>query len=232
MNLSDKAKLLIVNTGAIRFDIFQGPFTRDSTYSVSPFTGGFLYLESVPYRLAQRVLPLLNSAGPMFSDASPALKPWMLAPPEQMALYRDNAVAPASTPFHHPGPAQFPLDADSTPHLTPGYTTVDDAGADGDDTLHARISMYRVPNCIEALVGAEGSATAATPSASDHDGGNDSEPQSVDLVFLSFIQPWILLALRFLGGEYGEGDTRAWAEGGDFTALIAAWVEGNWRGRC
>ncbi|KAA6412526.1 MAG: Ser Thr phosphatase family [Lasallia pustulata] len=231
MNLSDKAKLLIANTGAIRFDIFQGPFTRDSTYSVSPFTGGFRYLESVPYRLAQRVLPLLNSAGPMFSDASPALKPWMLAPPEQMALYRDNAIAPASTPFHHPGPAQFPLDADSTPHLTPGYTTVDDAGADGDDTLHERVSMYRVPNCIEALVGAKGSATAATAAASDHDGGNDSEPQSVDLVFLSFIQPWILLALRFLGGSMGRGYAGV-GGGRGFHGVDCGVGGGELRGRC
>ncbi|KAI4121708.1 MAG: hypothetical protein LQ347_006767, partial [Umbilicaria vellea] len=58
----DKPRLLIINTGAIRFDIFKGPFTRDSTYSVSPFTSGFRYIKDVPYSLAKGVLPIINRA--------------------------------------------------------------------------------------------------------------------------------------------------------------------------
>lgn len=224
--LGDRPRLLIINTGAIRFDIFKGPFTRDSTYSVSPFTSGFRHIKAVPYSLAKGVLPMINRAGPVFEQAAPGLKTWMLVPPEQMGIQHD-IIAPQSPPSqasHHSNVAnQFPLDPDQAP-LTPGYTTTDDAGVDGDDTLHSPISMYRVPNCIEALVGPNTTTDAL--------GTTDDEPETVDLVFLTFIQPWILLALRFLGAEYADADTGVYMEGMDFTTMIARWVEGNWEGSC
>ncbi len=52
----DVPRLAIVNTGAIRFDIFQGAFTRDSTYLISPFVSKFNYIADVPYAVASKVL--------------------------------------------------------------------------------------------------------------------------------------------------------------------------------
>jgi len=107
--------------------------------------------------------------------------------------------------------------------LIPGYTTKDDAGDDGDDTLHAPISFYRVPNCIEARIG--------TCTSTDKEDG-EKPVESVDLVYLEFIEPWILLALRFLGAEYELKDTEVYADGVDFTTMIAMWVQENWKGEC
>ena len=240
MKLGDRSRLLIINTGAIRFDIFKGPFTRDSTFSVSPFMNGFRFIRDVPYGLAKGVLPLINRQGYLFEDADPELQAWMLAPPEQMGLRHDviaDRPSPMNTVHYSNGANQFPLDIGHPP-LTPGYTTIDDAGDDGDDTLHSPISMYRVPNCIEALV-APRTTTTTKASANGNNNNNNKEdndsnndPETVDLVFLSFIQPWILLALRFLGAEYAEADTGVFMEGVDFTTLIARWVEGHWEEGC
>jgi hypothetical protein len=60
------ARLILLNTGAIRFDVFKGAFTKDSTYIVSPFTSGFHYIPNVPYEKAKHELKLLNSGGEIF----------------------------------------------------------------------------------------------------------------------------------------------------------------------
>ncbi|MCJ1299817.1 hypothetical protein MMC08_002611 [Hypocenomyce scalaris] len=220
----DRPRLLMINTGAMRFDIFKGQFTRDTTFSISPFTSGFRYIKDMPYSLAKGILPLINGAGPVFEEAVPELKAWMLAPPEQMTVQYD-VIAPPENPLRHSrfksGGDQILLDRDN-PTLIPGYTTKDDAGEDGDDTLHLPISMYRVPNCIEALAGATALDTK----------DKQDEPETVDLVFLQFIQPWILLALKFLGTEYREADTRVYMDGAGFTTLIEQWVEKHWDGDC
>ena len=39
--------LIILNTGGVRFDLVEGPFTDDDSYIVSPFTDHFVYLPDV-----------------------------------------------------------------------------------------------------------------------------------------------------------------------------------------
>ena len=48
----DIPRLIIINTGSIRFDLVQGPFTYDDSFIVSPFDDGFQYIPNVPYSLA------------------------------------------------------------------------------------------------------------------------------------------------------------------------------------
>lgn len=206
-----KAKLVMINTGAMRFDIFKGPFTRDTTFIISPFTSGFRYIKDVPFDSASKLLSILNNQGQIFEKAAPELQAWKLAPPEQMAILEDVV---ADEQRNNQRQRQALL---GTPNLTPGYTTKDDAGEEGDDTVHSPISFYRVPNCVESKVDFPESGMG---------------PETVDLVFLEFIQPWVLVALKFLGLEYGISDTEAFMEGHDFTTLIAEWVERNWKGHC
>lgn len=207
----NKAKLVVINTGAMRFDIFKGPFTRDSTFTVSPFTSGFRYIRDVPYVSASRLLALLNNGGQIFGHTAPELQSRMLPPPEQKDVQKD--IVGDQYDYRHGGD-QALLGA---LNLTPGYTTKDDGGEDGDDTIHSPISFYRVPNCIESKV-------------DFLDSGVD--PETVDLVFLEFIQPWVLIGLKFLGFDYEVEDTKAFMEGHDFTTMIAQWVEQNWRKYC
>ncbi|KAL2256296.1 hypothetical protein VTK26DRAFT_1886 [Humicola hyalothermophila] len=214
---SDVPRLVIANTGAIRFDIFKGAFTRDATYIVSPFVSVLAYIPDVPYHMARKVIKLLNNAGKITEFAP--LDNRFMARPEQLAI-RESVIN--EVPEQHDAYAsnegqQRPLGDNSKekPRLIPGYTTKDDIGDDGDDTLHSPINFYVVPNCIQTEV--------AFPS--------DAAPETVDLVFFDFITPWVLMALRLLGGDYGEKDVQLYVEG-TFTELMAGWIEKNWPRQC
>lgn len=212
----DEAKLVIVNTGAMRFDIFEGPFTKDTTYIVSPFTGGFRRIKNVPYDKAKQILLLLNNEMPRSQTADSKLDISRLALPEQLSPKSAKPIVKAeSVRYSH----QMVIEDDIAPnaHLQPGYTTIDDAGKDGDDTIHSPISSFQVPNCIQAEV--------SFPE-------NGNEPESVELIFLAFIEPWILYALKFLGEEYGDDDVGDYAGGESFTLLMSDWVRRYWKGSC
>jgi hypothetical protein len=210
----DVPRLAITNTGSVRFDVFKGAFTIDTTYIISPFVSKFLYIKDVPYKAAKGVLALLNNGGPVFETAE--LKLSQLAPAEQMVIHSD-IIAPELPKYdsYIPG-AQSPLlSSDDKPHLVPGYTTKDDGGDDGDDTLHTPISFYQVPNCIQTEISfpAEG------------------EPENVDVVFTDFIQPWMLMALKFLGQNYNATDIENYREE-TMTVLIAEWIKEHWKKDC
>ncbi|KAK7617313.1 Metallo-dependent phosphatase-like protein [Phyllosticta citricarpa] len=211
-----KKAIVITNTGALRFDIFEGPFTRDSTYLVSPFTSGFRYVSDVAYSDAKKVLQLLNNEGRILEIASAgALDAASLAPPEQwsgrLRIANEDAVV---SHVQHDG-LQAPLGgSDDKPSRTPGYTTVDDAGNDGDDTIHSQIEFFDVPNCIQASIGFNETA--------------EDKPKEVDLVYNEFVQPWILLALRYLGEEYNITDTKPYMEGRSLTSMLTNWITENW----
>ncbi|TVY60729.1 Uncharacterized protein LSUE1_G009172 [Lachnellula suecica] len=210
----DTPRLAITNTGAMRFDIFKGAFTKDTTYIISPFVSKFVYIQDVPYTSAKKLLPLLNSGGPVFASADIPVS--HLAPPEQMSIRSDiiTPVSPADT--YAPPNAQAPLmSSTSKPDLVPGYTTKDDGGDDGDDTLHSPISFYRVPNCIQSAI--------SFPT--------EGEPETVDLVFVDFIQPWVLAALQFTGQSYNASDVGVYMEE-TLTELLAGWIKANWKKDC
>lgn len=48
----DTPRLIIGNTGGVRFDLVQGPFTYDDSFIVIPFLNTFQYLPDVDYSLA------------------------------------------------------------------------------------------------------------------------------------------------------------------------------------
>jgi 2',3'-cyclic-nucleotide 2'-phosphodiesterase (5'-nucleotidase family) len=205
---SKRPSMVLINTGAIRFDIFQGPFTKDSTFSVSPFTGGFKILKDVPTEAASRVLELINNAKKVLEQSDPCLSGIYLAPPQQLGVPKD--IVPEMS--FESSQSQTPF---QKPHLVPGYTTKDDAGEDGDDTLHSPVSFYRVPNCIQTNVGI-----------------SEPEPETVDMIFLDFIQPWILQALLISGREYTPADAKTYMNGTSMIQLLVEWIGENWAKAC
>ncbi|CAL3971061.1 hypothetical protein PZA11_007426 [Diplocarpon coronariae] len=207
------ATLAITNSGAMRFDIFKGSFSRDTTYIVSPFVSKFKYLKDVPYKSAKKILTQLNNNGPIFTTAG--LHSSQLAPPEQMSVMADIIAPNQAHKTSTPDTAQSPLISSENPTLVPGYITKDDSGSDGDDTLHAPISFYRVPNCIQSPI--------SFPASGD--------PETVDVVFVDFIQPWILLALQFLGESYTKVDVEEYTDE-TLTQLMADWIKINWGQDC
>ena len=224
-----KPTMIITNTGAMRFDIFEGPFTIDSTFLVSPFTSGFKVISGVPHKAAAQVLRLLNNEGQiLLSDLMElGAQHAGLGQLETRMLHR---LAPPVPPVGHLTQAAPPIYESrdqkvfagvqkfllETPNskLTPGYTTTDDAGSDGEDTVHAPIRFYDVPNCVQADFRL---------------GDKDSPaPDSVDLVYNEFIEKWILLALRYLGVTYTVDDTSYTFDGKTLTEVISDWVHENW----
>ncbi|PNS17123.1 Secreted protein [Sphaceloma murrayae] len=231
--------IVLSNSGAMRFDIFKGPFTVDSTFLLSPFTSGLRRLKDVPFEKANKILQLLNNKGPIliedlvtFSDShldedslitkieqKKLLKQLVPPiPPVREALY---LLDPEMSGPHHHHQAQHPLSLGNPPlvptqddhPLIPGYTTHDDASSTspGDDTVHAPIRFYHTPN----VVGASVRIDEARP------------PQTVDLVYNEFIEKWILLALRYLG-ERREGPGELLAGGRSLTGFIQGWIETFW----
>ena len=55
--------LFLANSGGQRFDIFQGPFTKNDQLTASPFDNEFWYLSNVSYGIAKQVLGVLNVEG-------------------------------------------------------------------------------------------------------------------------------------------------------------------------
>jgi hypothetical protein len=228
-----KKALVITNTGGVRFDIFKGAFTKDTTFLVSPFTSSLRYIKDVPFKAASTVIKLLNNEGPILDTM--IAQNIFLAPPENTAArFRPNMLSPAddSADYLYSSHQQKPIINHDEP-LIPGYTTHDDAGADGDDTLHSKIEFFRVPNCIQAPVGFNLSSSSPLSSLSSPSDVN-LEPGSVDLVYNEFLEKWILLALEYLGEKYEQSDTEDYFPGKSFTELMTEWVKEHWRtdGEC
>ncbi|KAK4541152.1 hypothetical protein LTR36_008226 [Oleoguttula mirabilis] len=224
-----RPSIVVTNSGAIRFDIFKGPFTIDTTFLVSPFTSTFRLLQDVPYSAASQVLKLLNNEGQITLAGMAVLAgdtdlvrrlPGLAPPLPPVARHILQKHAQSNALLQSAGsPQQVPMsDGDADKPLVPGYTTTDDAGSDGDDTIHQAIQFYDVPNCIGADIG----FSSATPTTSV------GTPETVDLVYNEFIQDWVLLALRYLGQTYAKEETREALEGKTMTDVISEWVHGHW----
>jgi hypothetical protein len=228
---NDTPALAVVNTGAIRFDIFKGPFTQDTTFIVSPFTSGFKYIKNVPLATARRLVEVLNKQPQVMTESVPKFyRHLSLAPPEQMArspvAVLDNDVSSHPKMRHPQGQIILsPDDDDHTkPKIFPGYTTVDQGGKDGDDTVHSPISFYRVPNCIQALI------QPNKEKSHRNDDGALSEPDTVDLVYIDFIEPYVALAAKFSGLDVDFAkESESYMNGTTMTDLILGWVKRNWK---
>lgn len=225
-NSTANPAIVLTNSGAMRFDIFAGPFTTDTTFLICPFTSAFRQIRNVPYAAATQVLPLLNNQGPIPLRDLLAF----VAGEEGWGEHRLDDLVPhlphmsEAQLSQQSGSEQVPLsksDDEDEPQV-PGYTTHDDAGADGDDTVHAPITFYRVPNCVGAEIG------FSSASETNRADGETGHPDTVDLIYNEFVQDWVLLALRYLGVRYGAENTRAALGGKTFTEVISEWVGEHW----
>lgn len=225
-----KYGLTLLNTGGIRFDIFKGEFTKDTIYTISPFTNGFRHVKDIPYEKAIEIIQVLNNEEKILARNLPTshLKSSeFLAPPEQVALqqglvyndYEDNSVEILPQGEGRSDQASLSSLDSSKPPLIPGYTTRDDAGDDGDDTEHSPIRFYQVPNCFQGLI---------PPPDVDED--DNSIPETVDLIYIDFIEPWLDVAAEIVGFDLDvERDSEVFLPGESLASVISDWVEKNWK---
>ena len=212
----DGPRVVLTNTGAIRFDIFKGPFSKDNTYIVSPFTSGLRFVKDVPFSVAKRLLSILNQDVPQLIQFPDMLG--SKAPVPDSAITYGSMPGLFQTTRSWGGSQQAVLTnhKNADPELSPGYTTTDDAGTDGDDTLHSKIKFYSVPNCIESRIG----FTEISK--------REKDPETVDLIYNDFIEKYVLLALKFLGTDFSEADTDVYMKGWDMTRIISEWITEHW----
>ncbi|KAJ5948304.1 hypothetical protein N7466_001319 [Penicillium verhagenii] len=177
-----KSRMIIVNQGAIRYDLVQGPFTVDDSYIVCPYTNNFKYIPDVPYSLASKVLDYITEAK---KKANSKRSMTVLDVISSQMLGYDECENPSLHDLNGTISLAKPktlfrrvLDDSTTP--TPGYTTCDDLGDDGDDSQHSEIPEFDQPYYIQA--------TAAFP--------ENGQPNVTDVVFSDFLAGSIIAALN------------------------------------
>lgn len=217
----NKPRLFIINTGALRFDVFQGPFTLDTTFTISPFNNKLQYIKDVPYEAAKNLLTALNN-DPVSQGAN-ARDLGAKVPVALTNLKSQSASSTFKWPFGIKQKQRLILDNENPP-LLPGYTTIDDLGTLGDDTIHSPIYFYAVPYYIQSQIDFSKTAAARKQALN---------PDYVDVVFVDFIQPFILEALKSLGISYhAANDVGAYMGEVTIVSLIARWVQRNWNETC
>lgn len=124
------SRIIIINTGSVRYDMYKGPYTLDTRYTVSPFENDWVFV-SVPRSIAVQIADKLNE------------KSYILG---QLLL-----------PAHHrfSSPTQKRQEIFTLPkragHLPKGYVTHDDFGSLGDDTPHKPVVNFPVPNVVQSV---------------------------------------------------------------------------------
>ncbi|MCJ1289071.1 hypothetical protein MMC34_000603 [Xylographa carneopallida] len=199
-------RLIIVNTGGIRFDLIEGPFTYDDSFIVSPFTDGFQYIPNVPYSQASQVLAALNGNGGADKKRRRELqtRDFGFAALSGQDCIDDvyGAVGGAPSLARRAAPLTRGKHRRQTTALTPGYTTSDDFGTTGDDTIHSAIPYFPQPDYIQANASFPPSGVL---------------PAAVDLVFLDFFASDVVPILNGLGASYTLADVTYYLDPALFT---------------
>ena len=111
--------------------------------------------------------------------------------------FRPSSEAPGMQAILAQLDSESQYQVESTSDGTPGYHTIDDAGSDGDDTPHVQIPFNRIKNAMVANTFEQYTARG-------------TEPETVDVVFMDFIQQYIIGGLEKLGHNYTGGDVEAY----------------------
>ncbi|KAI4281210.1 MAG: hypothetical protein L6R38_003871 [Xanthoria sp. 2 TBL-2021] len=222
---ADIPRLIIVNTGHIRFDLVKGPFTFDDSFIVSPFDDAFQFIPNVPYNIASQVLGILNAGAFQKRSVDTEIRnldtrdfnfntPLI---PIDACTAPDDQTKRGSGPRLHRRTGHLtrnPLHR-RAPALNPGYVTTDDFGTNGDDTPHSAIPFYPQPNDLQA--------NASFPTS--------GLPETVDLVFLDFIGAnYVIPALTKAGGKYTKKDISYYVDK-EFTtnSYLPAYAKKYWQ---
>lgn len=177
-------RLIIINTGSVRYDLYKGNYTVDTHYIVSPFQNDWVKF-SVPKKVATKIAPLLNRDG-YIAEATGDQNSY-LRPPHQRSVGRPFELT-LQKHFMYPGIIDTIADT-SSGKLSKGYVTYDDFGNDGDDTKHKGVVNYPLPNVVQSV------------------NFTDSKPDAiVDVIFYSFLLPNIQWALKEIGEEVPEAE--------------------------
>lgn len=57
----DNSRIIIINTGSIRYDLYKGLFTTNTQFTISPFKNQWKILPKIPKEIALEIAPILNN---------------------------------------------------------------------------------------------------------------------------------------------------------------------------
>ena len=120
---ADTPRLIILNTGSVRFDLIEGPFTYDDSFIVNPFHDTFQFIPDVPYAQARTVLPTLNRGAYQKRDAEPQLEVRSFAWTQGESCVESAANISEHTILRRDAPVTRGKFRRQTSQLTPGYVT-------------------------------------------------------------------------------------------------------------
>lgn len=124
---SDSDRIILINTGGIRYDLYKGEFTKNALFTVSPFKNKWRVIPDVPSEIALQLKDILNAGDIILNYKS-------MKNPEQYAVAK-----------------QIGSNEHIESHnISYGHTTKDDLGVEGDDTIHKPLPNYYVPNVIQS----------------------------------------------------------------------------------
>ncbi|KAJ6460770.1 Metallo-dependent phosphatase-like protein [Mycena vitilis] len=185
--------LLIISSGSQRFDIFKGPFTKNDQLTASPFINEYIFIRDVPYAAAVQVLPKLNRAGAerLWSKETRSEGKSL-----QMRMWRherevENGYREWLEDMHRRYQSRPTKAAED--EMTLGYVTTDSCPGVGDDTAHAPLPFYPIPDFIGSRV---------------------PEPVPVvDLIFVDFIEAQLIRTLNTVQSArvYSRADTSVYS---------------------
>jgi hypothetical protein len=210
---SSVPRMIFINGGSQRFDVFKR-FTYDTSFLVSPFTSRFMYAADVKWEVASQLLDyFINDPSPYSAKAQ---EKGDLPPLDTHADYIDMFAQSA------PG-NQIPLARGRKRYRKiKGYTTKDDFGHTGDDTVHEHFDIFEPPKVLQA----NGSFPA------DY---TISPPEVVDVVFFDFIAENVAAGLNTIVGKekYKASEFGMYMRHEDtLTKLILEFVDKRWGKHC
>lgn len=191
--IKNDTRYILLNTGAVRFDLFKGPYTKDTGYMLSPFHNDWIYIKDVPKWVADEVLPLVNGEDKVLSSKSRFLETSVSEVNTETTTSTDptgwlNTIGQALIDLL---PSELtdlwqPTVNNKSKHLSAGYETHDDLSSEGDDTVHEPWKFYPIPNALQTIVPPPSGAAAK----------NGNEP--VTLIFHDFMAYFVQKALNEL----------------------------------
>ncbi|KAG6891175.1 hypothetical protein C0992_009790 [Termitomyces sp. T32_za158] len=165
--------LIITNSGSQRFDIYAGPFTKNDQLTASPFTDKFLYIPGINRSVANAVSTSLNNPGTRRS----------LIEEREAIEYGLGNIDRRYKQWLRSMDMRHSAEKRGAHNLTLGYVTTDSCPGVGDDTLHAPLPFFDVPDFI----------------ASNSPDVSDDTP--IDLVFVDFIESQLIQILNTLQND-------------------------------
>ncbi|KAH8112346.1 Metallo-dependent phosphatase-like protein [Phellopilus nigrolimitatus] len=159
--------IMITNSGSQRFDVLQGPFTRNDQFTASPFSDSFLFISNVTFAVANEVLPALNNQGAQEKRA--------ILYGREEELYAHGYVDIRYLSWlREMAERDSMLGKRTAENLTLGYVTSDACPGIGDDVPHSPLPFFSTPDFI-----------GSNPP-------NVTDDTPIDLVFVDFIETQLL----------------------------------------